>query len=110
MPGNLKTAAAAYISGNYASVTTILNQVNLGDSKAQAAALLIRAAAHLSLATTEEDGAIARSHTSAARADILASKKLNPEIRPDPIFFPPPVVELFENIRPESPSRPKENP
>jgi len=110
VPGNLRSAAAAYLSGNYDSVMTILNQANFGDSKAQAAALLIRAAAFLSLATTAEDGAVTRSHTKTARANILASKKLNPEIHPDPTFFPPPVVQLFNEVRPEKPSRPEEDP
>lgn len=110
VPSDLRSAASAYLNGNYASVTTILDQINMGDSKAQAAALLIRAAAHLSLATTEQDGGVTRSHTETARADILASKKLNPEIFPDPAFFPPPVVELFNEVRPKTPSRPLENP
>ncbi|RLE27663.1 MAG: hypothetical protein DRJ65_02145 [Acidobacteria bacterium] len=110
VPRDLRSAAAAYLSGNYASVTTILKQINMADSRAQAAALLIRAAAHLSLATTEEDGAVTRSHTLTARADILASKGLNPEIHPDPTFFPPPVVQLFNEVRPEKPSRPEEDP
>jgi hypothetical protein len=91
-------------------VTTTLARVDFGDSKAQAAALLIRAAAHLSLATTEEDGTLTRSHTRTARADILLSKKLNPEIHPDPAFFPPSVIKLFEEVQPKSPPRPEESP
>lgn len=110
IPTNLRIAAAAYLKGNYDSVTTILNQINMVDSKTQAAALLIRAAAHLSLANTEEDGAVTRFHTRTAMADCLLSKKLNPEIHPDPVFFPPPLVELFNEVRPETASRPEENP
>ncbi|RLE24524.1 MAG: hypothetical protein DRJ61_04375 [Acidobacteria bacterium] len=107
---NLRTAAAAYLKGNYDSVTTILHQISLDDSKAQAAALLIRGAAHLSLATTEVDRTVAQTHSATAREDLLASRKFNPEIRPDPTFFPPAVVNLFNEVRPKNPSRPVENP
>lgn len=107
---DLRTAAAAYLSGSYDSVTTILDRVSLDDTTAQAAALLIRGAAHLSLATLEEDPAGIRTHTEAAKADILASRELNPEIHPDPVFFPPPVVELFNAERPQSQTRPEEDP
>jgi hypothetical protein len=92
---DLRTAAAAFLAGNYDSVTTILERVSLANSKAQAAALMIRGAAHLSLAMTEENSSSVESHTEKGKTDLWASRRLNPEIRPDPSFFPPPVIEVF---------------
>jgi len=92
---DLRTAAAAFLTGNYGSVATILESISLSDPEAQAAALMIRGAAHLSLAMTDEDSSTIENHRDRARTDILASKELNPAIRPDPTFFPPPVIEIF---------------
>lgn len=109
IPEKLRNAATAYVSGNYASVLTILDNLRVEEPKAQAAALLIKAAAGISLATIEDDRSIARSLTKNAEADILACRRLNPGLRPDPSFFPPQVVRLFAPEPSRNPKRAEED-
>lgn len=109
IPEKLRNAAAAYVAGNYASVLTILENTRLEDPKAQAATLLIKAAARISLATVEADKSVAQTLTKEAEADILACRRLNPVLRPDPSFFPPQVVGLFTPEQTQNPRRVEED-
>lgn len=72
-----------------------LTPETLAGSREQAAAHLLRAAAHYALYRLS--GGSDEVHLSQALQDLDSCRRIDPEVRPDPRFFAPDFVELFED-------------
>lgn len=96
-PPLLRQAAGRYLAADYQGVLDLLRATSLAEPRAAAAVALLRAAS--SWALFVEEGESDRARLQAAQADVLACKRLEPSLGPDPGLFPPGFVELFQQTR-----------
>ena len=90
----VRTAAQAYLGGDYGTALETLSGLELDDEKLAAQALLFRAAARYALYLLR--GEREKGMVEAARADVAFCRRLAPELRPDPRMFSPRFVQFFE--------------
>ncbi len=99
-PDPLIEAADAWLRGDPEAVLATLHDVELPDSRAQAHADLLKAAARFHL--YRAGGSKSSKLLAAARSDVLECRRTDPSVVPLPKAFPPPFVRFFEN--PELPA------
>ena len=110
VPPTLKTAAGAYLAGNYESVTATLADPKFDNPVDRAAALMIRGAARIGLARLSDDPARREVFLAEGRSDFRACRTIGTGIRPDPLYFPPAVIEIFNSVGHPALPRPTEGP
>ncbi len=96
VPAALRDGALAYFAGNYPRTLDLLGEASYSKPRAQAVALLLRAAARYSLfliSDGEDESPLA-----VARADIRECKRLAPWLQPDPDLFSPRFVRFFAQL------------
>jgi hypothetical protein len=93
IPPQLRRAARDYLEAEYEVVVQTLSPAALPRPREQAAAHLLRAAAHYALYRLS--GGSNEDHLSQARQDLDSCRQIDPEVRPDPRFFAPDFVTLF---------------
>ena len=96
VPASLRRAAAGYLRGEYRDVVSLLDPDEFSGKREQAAAFLLRAAAHFSVYCLE--GRQEKKQLIEVRRDLARCVELHPELQPDPRFFSPEFVTLFRGI------------
>lgn len=97
-PERLDTAAAAWLAGRPAEVVTVLEDVDMGEPRATAVAMLLRSAARWSL-WREGGQRDAQLHAEAV-SDAGACIRMDPAVEPFVDAFPPGYVTFFRTITP----------
>ncbi len=89
----LRKAAADYVTAGYDEVVRGLEPGEYSSTEQQAAAFLLRAAAHFAIYCLDgrEDG----ERLGLVQSDIARSKELDPSLSPDSLIFSPEFVELY---------------
>lgn len=96
VPAALRGAVEAWLAGEYRRLLGI--DPGAGpDPRSRAQLYLFRAAAAFALAELEGPGGAAR--LDAVRQDIRAARAQQPELEPDPQFFPPRFRRLWQQSR-----------
>ncbi len=95
VPDSLYKATLAFFAGDYPSVLRHLESINAPDSRMRAASFLLRAAARLNSARLAEEEESGKLRTLAAE-DLAQVKALAPGLKPDPAYFSPSLIRLFD--------------
>ena len=101
IPADLKRAVESFLGGAYEEVLEILAEPLRG-SRAVAHASLLSAAARYSISRLDEERRAEMEE--AARADVLACRREDPDLRPVPQVFSPLFVEFFDRQQEPPPS------
>jgi hypothetical protein len=96
VPESLRRAAADYLTAGYDEVIRELEPSEYTMVDQQAAAYLLRAAAHFAIYCL--DGREDEKRLEQIRWDISLLNDLDPSLRPDPLFFSPEFIELVGNL------------
>ncbi len=93
VPASFRKAAANYVTAGYDEVVRELEPSDYPSTGQQAAAYLLRAAAHFAIYCLDgrEDG----ERLGLVRSDIARSQELDPSLSPDPLIFSPEFVDLY---------------
>lgn len=92
-PASLRQAASDYVMAGYEEVVRGLEPDVYPATKQQAAAHLLRAAAHFAIYCL--DGRRDDGRLNLVQSDIDRSREIDPTLSPDPLIFSPEFVELF---------------
>jgi len=96
IPESIRRAAADYLTAGYDEVIRELEPSEYSTVEQQAAAYLLRAAAHFAiycLEGREDEDRLEQVHW-----DLSLLNRLDPSLRPDPLIFSPEFVELIDNF------------
>jgi hypothetical protein len=93
IPESLSRAAADFAQAGYADVVSGLTPESYSSTRQQAAAHLLRAAAHFALYCL--DGRLDDERLGLAQADVARSLELDSSLFPDPAIFSPEFAELY---------------
>jgi len=96
VPAPIRHAAAGYLRGEYGGVVNLLDPNEFSEKREQAAAFLLRAAAHFSVYCLESRQD--ETQLIEIRIDLARCVELHPDLQPDPRFFSPEFVTLFRGI------------
>jgi len=96
VPESLRRAAAEFLRARYDEVIQVLEPSDFPAPNQQAAAHLLRAAAHFAVYCLE--GRQDQERLNQVRQDIALCDGLDPTLQPDPRFFSPEFVELFRGL------------
>ncbi len=94
---SLRRAAAGFLRGDYEDVVANLDPVRFPEKREQAAAYLLRAAAHFAmycLAGRDEEERL-----DSVRQDLVQWRNIDDSLLPDPRFFSPEFVALSSGLR-----------
>jgi hypothetical protein len=94
IPPALRKAAADYLAAGYLDVVRGLDPNAFVSARQQAAGYVLRAAAHFAIYCL--DGREDDERLDEVRSDIARSLNLEPSLTPDPRFFSPEFIELFQ--------------
>lgn len=93
-PAELRAAASVYFQGQYRQALDLLETKSFENQLARAQSCLFRAAARWGL--YESGGRTETGLMDEMARDIESCHELDPQLSPDPKYFPPPFVALFD--------------
>lgn len=96
VPDSLRLAAAEYLTAGYEEVIRVLGPSEYTSVQEQAAAYLLRAAAHFAIYCL--DGREDQERLEQVRWDISLVNDLDPSLHPDPRYFSPEFIELVGSL------------
>jgi len=96
VPAPLRRAAAGYLRGEYGDVVDLLRPRELSGEREQAAAFLLRAAAHFAMYCLA--GRDDEERLGSVRQDLVQWRNIDDSLLPDPRFFSPEFVALSRGL------------